>query len=271
MVSYDLRKLQLIQLEMLKDIKKICIENDIKYFIVYGTLLGAIRHKGFIPWDDDIDIAMLSDDYNRFLEICKTNLPEKYFLQNDKTDLEYPRIWSKIRINNTCNMEREYRRLHIHYGIDMDVFELIPFSDNPILFFIQKRAAHVYRLLKFEKAHNAIDDRLKRKRDTIIYKMIPKMIKKRLLNISKKMVYLSSHKRTRRIVEISEILILERQWFDENMSFEFEGEKFSGPNQYEKFLSYYYGNYMELPPKNQRNGHGDRIVDFDNSFENYMA
>lgn len=269
MVSYDIRKLQLVQLEMLKDIKKICVENDIKYFVIYGTLLGAVRHKGFIPWDDDIDIAMLSDDYKKFLEVCKTKLPEKYFLQNDETDLEYPRIWSKIRINNTCNMEREYRRLHIHYGIDMDVFELVSFSDNSIIFLVQKYAAYVYRLLKFEKAHNAIEDSLKRKRDTIIYNSIPKRIKKMLLKISKKIVYSSSHKKTSRVVEISEILVMKRQWFDENILFQFEDETFSGPKQYEKFLSYYYGDYMQLPPENQRTGHGDRIVDFENSFEKY--
>ena len=69
MVSYDIRKLQLVQLEMLKDIDRICKENNIQYYILYGTLLGAIRHEGFITWDDDIDIGMLHNDFIIFQEV----------------------------------------------------------------------------------------------------------------------------------------------------------------------------------------------------------
>lgn len=269
MVSYDIRRLQLTQLDMLKDIHKICEENNINYFIAYGTLLGAVRHKGFIPWDDDIDIVMFSNDYNRFLDICKTKLPKKYFLQNDETDPEYPRMWSKIRINNTCNMEKEYRRLYIHYGIDMDIFELVSISDNPIMFLLQKKAAYVYRLMKFEKAHAAIDDNFKRERDTKIYKILPRWIKKVFLNLSKKIVYATKNQNTERVVELADVVIMNREWFKERVLLKFEDKKFYAPKEYAEFLTNYYGDYMKLPPEDQRTGHGDRIVDFENSYEKY--
>ncbi|GAA0676244.1 MAG: LicD family protein [Clostridium cadaveris] len=269
MVSYDIRKLQLTQFDMLKDIHKICEENNINYFIAYGTLLGAVRHKGFIPWDDDIDIMMFSSDYNKFLDICRTKLPKKYFLQNDETDPMYPRMWSKIRINNTCNMEREYRKLHIHYGIDMDIFELVSISDNPIMFELQRKAGYVYRLMKFEKAHDAVDDKFKRERDTKIYKILPKCVKKFLMNLSKKLVYATADKNTKRVVDLSEIVIMEREWFNEKVLLKFEDQKFYAPKKYDELLTNYYGDYMQLPPEDQRTGHGDRIVDFENSYEKY--
>lgn len=269
LVSYDIRKLQLTQLDMLKDIHKICEENNINYFIAYGTLLGAVRHQGFIPWDDDIDIVMFSEDYHRFLDVCTTKLSQKYFLQNEETDPEYPRMWSKIRINNTCNMEKEYRRLHIHYGIDMDVFELVSISDNSIMFELQRKAAYVYRLMKFEKAHDAVDDKFKRKRDTKIYKTLPKCVKKALLNLSRKIVYSSGSKKTKRVVELSDIVIMNREWFNEKVLLKFEDGKFCAPSKHHEFLSNYYGDYMKLPPEDQRIGHGDRIVDFENSYEKY--
>ncbi|WP_368263714.1 phosphorylcholine transferase LicD [Clostridium paraputrificum] len=269
MVSYDIRKLQLVQLEILKDIDKICKENNIQYYIFYGTLLGAIRHEGFIPWDDDIDIGMLHNDFVKFNKLCEEKLPEKYFLQNEKTDKNFPRMWSKIRINNTCNMEREYRRLKVHYGIDMDVFDIIYLSDNLVFRKIQKACAYIYRLLMFEKAHNAIDDEFKRSRDTKIYKILPGFLKSWLLKLSKKITYCTAIKKSNYVMDVSEILIMDSDIFEKTKMLKFEGEEFFAPYKSEKFLEEYYGDYMTLPPENERNGHGDRIVDFENSYEKY--
>lgn len=80
-----LREVQLVQLDILNEVDKICKNNNIKYFLIGGTLLGAVRHGGFIPWDDDLDIAMFREDYNKFLNVCKKELDDAYF----STEYEY--------------------------------------------------------------------------------------------------------------------------------------------------------------------------------------
>ena len=99
--DYDkLRKLQLTQLEMLKYVDSFCKANGINYSIAYGTLLGAVRHKGFIPWDDDLDICMPRDDYNKFIELWKDT--DTYLLQNHNTDNDFSQSFTKIRKKNTA-------------------------------------------------------------------------------------------------------------------------------------------------------------------------
>ena len=88
--NITLRKVQLVQLEIAKEIDRICKKNNIKYFLIGGSLLGAIRHQGFIPWDDDLDVGMLRDDYEKFLKVAGDELQEKYKIIDWKSDGDYP-------------------------------------------------------------------------------------------------------------------------------------------------------------------------------------
>jgi len=97
----DLRDIQLTQLEILLEFDRICKKHRIQYHLFAGTLLGAVRHKGFIPWDDDIDVCMLRSEYDRFLSVYTTELADAYFLQNSYTDPSYYNIFSRIRKNGT--------------------------------------------------------------------------------------------------------------------------------------------------------------------------
>lgn len=94
---HKMTKLQKIELEILKKIDEVCKKHNIKYWIDSGTLLGAVRHKGFIPWDDDIDIAMLREDYEKFLKVAQKDFGNEYFLQTKNTDKKYPLFYAKVR------------------------------------------------------------------------------------------------------------------------------------------------------------------------------
>ena len=118
-----LRKAQMIMLETLVDIDYICEKHKIKYWLDSGTLLGAVRHGGFIPWDDDVDIAMPYSDYKRFLEVCKTDLPGKYVLQNKCLEPAFRRTFSKVRRRGTTIIEtNEDGTEKYHHGLFVDIY-----------------------------------------------------------------------------------------------------------------------------------------------------
>lgn len=130
MDNETLRKVQLAQLEIGKEIKRVCDENGIKYFLDSGTLLGAIRHKGFIPWDDDMDMGMLREDYERFIEIAPKELKPEYFLQTWKTDKSYPYAFAKIRKKGTVFIEAVSQKTNAHNEIFVDVFPYDIYPDD---------------------------------------------------------------------------------------------------------------------------------------------
>ena len=109
-------------LKLLRELDRICTKYDIPYWLDGGTLLGAIRHGGFIPWDDDIDVAMLRNDYYRFLEVAKTELRDDIYLQTRETDSDYPMFFAKLRDKYSTFHEPMYERLKCHKGIFLDIF-----------------------------------------------------------------------------------------------------------------------------------------------------
>ena len=122
LTTSDLENMHKIQLNMLIEFDKICRRNNIKYILDAGTLLGAVRHKGFIPWDDDIDVRMLRDDYEKFCVVANKELPETMFFQNYKNDKGYPWMYSKIRMKGTKAVRIGQDRLNMEEGIYMDIF-----------------------------------------------------------------------------------------------------------------------------------------------------
>ena len=101
-MNYNIGDIQQCGLEILRDFKKVCERNGLRYYLSCGSLLGAVRHHGFIPWDDDIDVQMPFEDYQRFLQIAQKEMGEKYFVQNSDTDPQYAFAYTHIRKNNTA-------------------------------------------------------------------------------------------------------------------------------------------------------------------------
>ena len=126
MLENNKRNLQLKILEMVKYLDSFCKENKIEYFIAYGSCLGAVRHKGFIPWDDDFDIGMTLENYNKFIELCKTKLDtNKYFLQTLETEPNYYLSFAKLRDINTTLIEEKNKDIAITKGVYIDIFPIV--------------------------------------------------------------------------------------------------------------------------------------------------
>lgn len=111
-------------IEILDEIDRICKKHSLTYFLIGGTLLGAVRHEGYIPWDDDLDIAMPREDYIKFEEACKTDLGDKFFLHSPSTDPEYPMVMPKMRAKNTAFVQKTHVNSKMYQGIWVDIFPL---------------------------------------------------------------------------------------------------------------------------------------------------
>lgn len=125
MTPEELRRMQLIQLELLKEVDRICLKYHISYSVEGGTLLGTVRHKGFIPWDDDVDIAMVRSEYRKFCRACKKELnTEKYFLQNHETDPEYRWGYAKVLKNGTSFIRYGQEHMKMRRGVYVEIFPM---------------------------------------------------------------------------------------------------------------------------------------------------
>lgn len=260
-----LRRVQLEQLGMLIEFDRICKENNLSYQLFAGTLLGAIRHNGFIPWDDDIDVAMLRDDYEKFINICNDNLSPDYFLQNYKTDPYYFRQFSRIRKNNTKYVQDLYKNLEIHHGIFIDVFPLDGFVPGSIFEVIRVNIIKIMYYLNRGR-NNTVSDKA-----SFIKKAVGKLFMVTNLIINKptfdelktKIIKINSKKNTKYITHLTNAIdsygyksfLIKKENFMNVIEWEFEKNKFPVPYTFHKYLTNIYGDYMKLPPKEQRKPH----------------
>lgn len=128
-----LRRQQMVMLEMLKVLDQICRKYGIPYFLYWGTLLGAIRHNGFIPWDDDLDVGLMRKDYLRLLKILPNELPEHIVLQTNDTDKNYFYLFAKLRDKRSFLDEGSYDKVFKERGIFIDLFpfdRILPFTQR---------------------------------------------------------------------------------------------------------------------------------------------
>lgn len=267
-----LRKLQLVELKALDEVKRICELHNLKYFLIAGTLIGAIRHKGFIPWDDDIDIGMMRSDYDKFIEYCKTDLDtEHFFLQTSSTekgnaDFELARI----RINGTKFVEEHRKDLPLHNGIFVEVFPYDDLPDNDLhsffygnYFIMLKKAAGVR--LGYHYGKNSKIKKLILAIITFFSKITPldKLVQKlnnyhlKYQNPNSKWVFLiaggTSFKKERHL----------RKTVTELTTTEFDGKPYPIPKDYDTFLREQYGDYMTPPPDDKRVNDYHKIVEID--------
>ncbi|MCC8102653.1 MAG: LicD family protein [Clostridiales bacterium] len=255
----QLHKIQQCTLEMLLEVDRLCRKHNLKYSLAYGTLIGAIRHKGFIPWDDDIDIWMPRESLNKFKEICKTELNEKFFYQCNETDPNYYLLFDKLRMNGTVFKEDYYSEYEIHHGVYLDIFPIDEIPDAAL----KRRYRHiVYRFCRL-----GIQSRyLKTSSRAGSKKILSYILGLCYSPFSLRFLYRTAEKeaasslnckgsKASNIFDTVKGRIFEREDFEDYMDVMFEGHKVMAVSNYHKMLTALYGDYMKLPPENERQPH----------------
>lgn len=268
--DYDkLRKLQLIQIEILKYIDEFCIKNKLRYSIAYGTLLGAVRHGGFIPWDDDLDICMPRTDYEKLIELWKDT--DEYVLQNHYTNPDFAQSFTKIRKKGTAFVQKNDVGLSYHKGIFIDIF---PFDKVP--------ASEFKRKIQFIDVmfYNLYTRGYAPSKSGVIVKTVSKIIlkitpKKKYLEKSKKFlskICKNNSDKNLKYVDVSVIDTMHRYYdndiFDNMQRIKFENISVPVINKYEESLKMHYGDYMRLPPESEQTWyHNPVFISFDHEYK----
>lgn len=257
-----------LHLLLADELKRICEKHGIRYFMIAGTLLGAVRHKGFIPWDDDMDFGMLRPDFEKFLQVSKKELDmDRFYLQTDRNDLYYTFNFAKLRLNGTKVFEEFSSKVSTNQGIYIDIFPIDAVDDRALKAAIQYKSFWIFRNLLWVKCGYGEEER-KRKLNYKIAKLCAAPFSIEFLKKMKhKTITSCKSGETRKVVTSDGTYglgkeTLDAKWVNELSDYIFEDRTYPGIADYDGYLSYFYKDYMKLPPKDKRNHHGRLEVDF---------
>lgn len=256
MTETEISRLKLVEIELLDELDRVCEILDIKYYMVGGTLLGAVRHKGFIPWDDDIDVVMYRND----LEILENNaylFNKNYFLQTETTDTYYPLMTSKLRKNDTVFLESCMdENLRSHSGIFIDIFPLDDISDvNSSKIAKKAKLIGILTTVICEKCGYHFDVK---KETKLLSNILGVLGVKKLKSIRKKLMTSENGQGLKKCTIYASNYGYKKQCRDKNVygkgvRLTFENKQYLAPENYTSFLTQLFGqNYMELPPIEKR-------------------
>ena len=254
----QLHQLQVIELEMLDEVARICKKNNINYTIIGGTLLGAVRHSGFIPWDDDADIAMLRPEYEKFCAIVEREMDvDRFYFQSMENTKGYRWGYAKLRRKGTLFLRENQEYMPYEQGVFLDIFPIDGTPDNLLL-----RRLHDFRCFCVRKTLWSVVGRHV-ERNIVkrwIYQLlscIPESTVKRAYRglILKKGSNDTQVVRTLTYPAPKRLRGYYRRWFAETAPILFEGHTFEGVKDYDGWLSYEFGDYMKLPPKEKQKVH----------------
>lgn len=269
--KYEIRRIQEHLLDILSDVVRVCGKMGITYFIVGGTALGAVRHGGFIPWDDDLDIGMAREDYDRFLAGAQEHLRKDLFLQTYQTQEGSPFYFAKVRKDGTKFIEEYCRKLTIHPGIYIDIFPYDALPDEE-----KARERHyrkVKRMLNLYIAKCVTGTSVHyHGMKKLVYGCIRRTLHILMMPVSKRVLYRRTDGLMRRYNGSDSKYIgygglpkiqVARDWVKEPDTIEFEGLTVKCPGNIREYLAGNYGeHYMELPPEAERAGHAPWKVEY---------
>jgi len=254
-----LRKLQMTELEMLIEVDRICRKYDIKYSLDGGTLLGAVRHNGFIPWDDDADVVMLRAEYDKFYAACQRDLDtDRFFLQEYRTDDRYRWGYSKMRRNGTLFLREGQEHVKCNQSVFIDIFVYDSVPDQAVL-----RRLHLFLCYCIRKAlYSEVGRKTAQSRPLRFwYEILYKIPRNAWFFLIGKIAHVTNKKRRSLVRHMTYPYRKEcryglpRECFDEYIEKDFEGHTFKIFKKYDLYLTQLYGDYMTLPPPEKRKTH----------------
>ncbi len=274
--DYDIRRLQLMQLDILKEVKRVCDLHGFQFYIMNGTCLGAIRHQGAIPWDDDIDIGMYAEDFDRFIK-CQNDFDSKYFIQTIETDPEFRTMIARVRLAGTTIIEEEFKDCDINAGVFIDIYPLFGYPENKVAAQIRSWESLLYRLMLADSAPKNHGKGAKIV-GNLIHTVIPKSAKKGIIrSIHRKLRSEPDDSRYVAFlygmdVSVFHTIKYDRSWFGVPSMVKYEDMMLPAPTDWDSYLKIRYNDYMQLPPPEKRNSyHSFLFVDLDHSYLDYKG
>jgi len=242
----ELRDLQLVELGILREFIRVCEAHGLRYYIAYGTLLGAVRHRGFIPWDDDIDVTMPRSDFNRFAKLCVTELRPGFRWQSYKTDRHYPYMFGKVLKDDTILRHAQDEHLPFQQSVYIDVFPLDGAAGTPWAEAAQRAMIRICRArLNVEIPRDG-----RRRRLVRVVRIIPRGF---TIAVFEAMTRLTATDRSARWVCVAGPYGYHRRlfpsdWFGPGAVQAFEDLIAIAPVNWDSYLTQLYGDYMTPPP-----------------------
>ena len=255
----ELKRIQEIQIELISEVDRICKKHGIRYNMVGGTMLGAIRHKGHIPWDDDADIGFLRSEYEKFREACKSELdPQKYYMQDFRDTPGYRWGYGKLRRKGTEFVRLNQEDMPYEQGIFID---LMPFDNVPDGTLARKFhffKCFAYRKLFWSKVGRKIEKNLLCRFNYILLSLVPESFIK---NCFERFIKEGSKGCETELVRIltfptpKKCYGYKRKWYENLKEYAFGPLSLPGAADFDGYLSVKYGRYMDLPPVEKRHVH----------------
>lgn len=274
MADYDIIEVQKKQLEMLKDILVVCKKNNIDIYLAWGTALGAVRHKGFIPWDDDIDLFVRYEDRRRLINAVENDMPSNYSYQSFENETEYRWITDKIRDSNSTLIIEDDKNIKINHGFFIDIYPLYYVSDKPLLYLRQLILSYLARLFLWNAPpkHKGM---FVTSVATFVLHHFPKELKKKILNNPMGKIQKIGKEGNKECMSpfIGRGLrphIFKATWFEKKVMVKFENIYAPVAGGTKKILRDLYGDWKKLPPEEERCiHHGYVVVDLNKGYKEY--
>lgn len=283
-VTKDIKEVWAIEIDLLMQLDEVCKKHNLKYYITDGTMLGTVRHKGFIPWDDDIDVTMFRDDYEKLLKVAETEFKYPYFLQTEYSDPGCLRGHAQLRNSATTGiLKTEEGKFKFNQGLFLDVFVMDNVIDDKKLYEQQKKDAEKYRKRAVKYARwstryykqNTWQSKVK----GILYPVVNPFLRKTKLEEKNFRKFEEVCKRynnmeTKYVTTLEFSFDIERwgkrlkSYFDKVEYMPFEFIKLPISVDYDEMLRNDYGDYMVF--KKGASAHGDMIIDTDRSYTEYI-